>query len=162
MSSSASAKVHYTPAGYHSVTPYLYVDGAAAAIEFYKKAFGAIETVRMPGEDGKIAHAEIRIGDSHIMLADESEQVKAFSPKHYGGAPFSLMVYVEDVDSVFQKAVDAGATVNRPLADQFYGDRTGGVEDPFGHSWYLATHLRDVSPEEMQQAMERMAGVSAS
>lgn len=156
-----SNPVTYIPAGYHTVTPYLYIDGAAEAIEFYKKALGAIETVRMPGANGKIGHAEIRIGDSMIMLADESEQMKAYSPKHYGGVSSSFMVYVEDVDAVFHRAVEAGAAVRRPLADQFYGDRTGGIEDPFGHQWYLATHLRDVSHEEMKQAMEQMAGASA-
>jgi PhnB protein len=156
-----SGKVHYIPDGYHSVTPYLYIDGAAAAIDFYKKAFGAIETVRMSNPDGKIGHAEIKIGDSHVMLADENEPMKIYGPKHYGGVSGSLMVYIEDVDSVFQQAIDAGATVTRPVADQFYGDRTGGLEDPFGHHWYLATHLRDVSPEEMKAAMQAMAGASA-
>lgn len=156
-----SAKVSFIPTGYHSVTPYLYIDGAAQAIEFYKKAFGATEVTRMPGAQGKIGHAELLIGDSHIMLADESEQMKAYSPKHYGGVSISLVVYVENVDAVFARAVDAGATIERPLADQFYGDRTGGVEDPFGHHWYLATHIKDVSPEEMKQAMNSMAGASA-
>ena len=156
-----STPVKYIPDGYHSVTPYLYIDGAAAAIEFYKKAFGAIEVVRMPSPDGKIGHAEIKIGDSHVMLADQNEQVGAYSPKHYGGVPGNLMIYVEDVDSVFKRAVDAGATVKRPLADQFYGDRNGGIEDPFGHQWFISTHIRDVSPEEMKQAMEQMAGASA-
>jgi PhnB protein len=146
------------PDGYSTVTPYLHVDGAAAAIEFYKKALGATEIFRLPGADGKIGHAELQIGTSRIMLADESEQMKAFGPKHYGGASTTFMVYLEDVDAVFNQAVEAGATVTRPLAEQFYGDRTGGVIDPFGHHWYLATHIRDVSPEEMQQAM---AGASA-
>jgi PhnB protein len=152
-----SAPVPYIPAGYHSVTPYLYIDGAAAAIEFYKRAFGAVEVLRMAGAPGKIGHAEIAVGDSRIMLADESEAMKAFGPKHYGGVTCSFMVYVPDVDAVFQQAVVSGATVQRPLADQFYGDRTGGVEDPFGHHWYLATHVRDVSLEEMKQAAEQMA-----
>jgi PhnB protein len=158
---SMSNPVKYIPDGYHSVTPYLYIDGAAAAIDFYKKAFGAIETVRMLSPDGKIGHAEIKIGDSHVMLADQNERVGAYSPKHYGGVPGNLMIYVEDVDSVFKRAVDAGATVNRPLADQFYGDRNGGIEDPFGHHWFISTHIRDVSPEEMKQAMEQMASASA-
>ncbi len=156
-----SDKVHFIPAGYHSVTPYLYIDGAAAAIEFYQRAFGAVETLRMPGANGKIGHAEITIGDSRLMLADESEAMQAFGPKHYGGVSCGFMVYVPDVDAVFQQAVAAGATVWRPLADQFYGDRTAGVVDPFGHHWYLATHLRDVSPEEMKQAMEQPAGAGA-
>jgi PhnB protein len=156
-----SSSVKYIPDGYHTVTPYLYIDGAAAAIEFYKKAFGAIETVRMPGTNGKIGHAEIRIGDSLVMLADQSEQMQAYGPKHYGGVPGNLMIYVEDVDSVFKKAVDAGATVKRPVADQFYGDRNGAVEDPFGHQWFISTHIKDVSPEEMKQAMEQIAGATA-
>jgi PhnB protein len=156
-----SSSVNYIPDGYHSVTPYLYIDGAAAAIEFYKKAFGAIETIRMPGANGKIGHAEIKIGDSTVMLADQSEQMGAYGPKHYGGVSASFMVYVEDVDAIFQRAVDAGGSVKRPLANQFYGDRTGGIEDPFGHQWYLATHIKDVSPEEMKQAMEQMTGASA-
>jgi PhnB protein len=156
----SSAK-SYMPDGYHSVTPYLYIDGAAEAIEFYKRAFGATELYRLPGAEGKIGHAEIKIGDSYIMLADESEPMQAFSPKHYGGVSTSFMVYLPDVDSVFQQAIDAGGSVWRPLADQFYGDRTGGITDPFGHQWYLATHLRDVSPEEMKEAMQSMAGASA-
>jgi PhnB protein len=156
-----SPSVKYIPDGYHSVTPYLYFDGAAKAIEFYKKAFGAIETVRMPMPDGKIGHAEIKIGDSHVMLADQNEKVKAYGPKHYGGVPGSLMVYVEDVDAVFKKAVDAGAKVERPVADQFYGDRNGNIEDPFGHHWCISTHIRDVSPQEMKEAMQQMAGASA-
>jgi len=156
-----SPKVHYIPDGYHTVTPYIYIDGAAAAIEFYKKAFGATEVMRMPNPDGKIGHAEIKIGDSYVMLADQNEQWKAYGPKHYGGVPGNLMVYVEDVDSVFKKAVDAGATVERSVADQFYGDRNGSVIDPFGHHWYIATHIRDVSPEEMKEAMQSMADASA-
>jgi PhnB protein len=147
--------VKFVPDGYHSVTPYLYIDGAAQALDFYTRAFGAIEVLRMPGPDGRISHAEITIGDSRVMLADESEQNKSYGPKHYGGVSSGLMVYVEDVDAVFHAAVAAGATVERPLADQFYGDRTGGVEDPFGHRWYLATHIRDVSLEEMQEAMAK-------
>jgi PhnB protein len=156
-----SGSANYIPDGYHSVTPYLYIDGAAAAIEFYKKAFGATETLRLPGANGKVGHAEIKIGDSTVMLADESEPMGAFGPKHYGGVCASFMVYVPDVDAMFKAAVEAGATVKRPLADQFYGDRTGGIEDPFGHHWYLATHIKDVSPDEMTQAMEQMAGSGA-
>jgi len=156
-----SEPVKYIPQGYSSVTPYLYIDGAAQAIEFYKKALGATEVMRLPGANGKIGHAELQIGSSRIMLADESEQMKAYGPKHYGGVSISLLVYVEDIDTVFQNAVDAGATVLRPVADQFYGDRTGGIEDPFGHHWFLATHIKDVSPEEMQQASEAMASASA-
>jgi PhnB protein len=147
------AKVKPIPDGYHSVTPYLIVNGGAAAIEFYKKAFGAKEQFRMPGPDGKIGHAEIRIGDSMVMLADESQEVGAKAPKSVGGTPVSIVLYVEDVDRVFAQAVAAGAKVERPLADQFYGDRTGGVLDPFGHRWHIATHKEDVSEEEMKRRM---------
>jgi PhnB protein len=146
------------PAGYHSVTPYLIVKGAAAAIEFYKNAFGATEIMRMPEGKGRIMHAEMQIGTSRIMLADESPQMNAYSPEHHNGSPVTLMLYVEDVDAVFAQAVAVGATVDRPLADQFYGDRTGGVTDPFGHKWYLGTHIKDVSPDEMKAAMASMAG----
>jgi PhnB protein len=146
------------PDGYHSVTPYLIVDGAARALEFYKKAFGAEETVRMPGPDGRIGHAEVRIGDSVVMLADENPEAGARSPKTIGGSPITLFVYVDDVDKVFARAVEFGATVQRPLANQFYGDRTGGVIDPFGHVWYLATHIEDVSPDEMKRRMQAQKG----
>jgi PhnB protein len=139
------------PDGYHTATPYLIVKGAAQAIEFYKKAFGATELMRMPQPGGKIGHAEIKIGDSPIMLADESPDVGAHSPQSIGGSPVSIMLYVEDVDRIFSQAVAAGAKVKRPVADQFYGDRTGGIEDPFGHLWYIATHKEDVSPEEMRK-----------
>jgi PhnB protein len=139
------------PDGYHTATPYLIVKGAAEAIEFYKKAFGATELMRMPQPGGKIGHAEIKIGDSPIMLADESPDVGARSPQSIGGSPVSIMLYVEDVDRIFSQAVAAGAKVKRPVADQFYGDRTGGIEDPFGHLWYIATHKEDVSPEEMRK-----------
>ena len=139
------------PDGYHTATPYLIVKGAAQAIDFYKKAFGATELMRMPQPGGKIGHAEIKIGDSPIMLADESPDVGARSPQSIGGSPVSIMLYVEDVDRIFSQAVAAGAKVKRPVADQFYGDRTGGIEDPFGHLWYIATHKEDVSPEEMRK-----------
>jgi PhnB protein len=139
------------PDGYHSVTPYLIVDDAARALEFYKKAFGAKELMRMPKPNGKIGHAEIKVGDSAIMLADESPEVGARSPRSFGGSPVSIFLYVEDVDTTFAKAVDAGGKVQRPVADQFYGDRMGGIEDPFGHAWYIATHVEDVSPEEMKK-----------
>ncbi len=147
-------KVNPIPEGYHSVTPYVVVDGAARAIEFYKQAFGATELFRMDGRDGRVAHAEIKIGDSHVMLGDESPEVGARSPQSYGGSPVSLMLYVEDVDAVVGRAVEAGATLKRPVADQFYGDRTGGIEDPFGHVWYVATHVEDVPPEELQKRAE--------
>ncbi len=156
-----NAPVPYIPDGYHNVTPYLYIDGAAEAIDFYKKAFGATELYRLPGKNGKIGHAELQFGDSRIMLADQSVEMSAYGPKHYGGVSIGLMLYVEDVDAVFQRAIDAGATVWRPLADQFYGDRTGGVEDPYGHHWFLGTHVKDVSPQEMELAMQSMAGASA-
>ncbi len=142
------------PDGYHSVTPYLIIDGAARALDFYRKAFGAEETVRMPGPDGKIGHAEMRIGNSVVMLADQNPEMGAKGPKAYGGSPITLMIYVENVDKVFAQAVAAGATVERPLANQFYGDRTGGIVDPFGHKWYLATHIEDVAPEEMKRRMK--------
>lgn len=139
------------PEGYHSVTPYLIVRGAARALDFYKQAFGAIELLRMEAPDNRIGHAEILIGDSHIMLADEHPEMGAKSPETWGGSPVSLMLYVEDVDRVFDQAVKVGATVERPLADQFYGDRTGGLKDPFGHVWYVATHMEDVPPEELDR-----------
>jgi PhnB protein len=146
-----SNKPKAIPDGYHNVTPYLIVNDAAAAIEFYKKAFGATELMRMPKPNGKIGHAEIRIGDSPIMLADEAPEMDARSPRTFGGSPVSIFLYVDDVDTTFARAVDGGAKVQRPLADQFYGDRTGGVEDPFGHVWYIATHVEDVPPEEMKK-----------
>jgi len=141
------------PQGYHSVTPYLIIKGASAAIDFYKKAFGATELFRMPDPSGKgVAHAEIKIGDSPIMLADEQPQMYR-SPQSLGGTPVSLMLYVEDVDTVFPRAVAAGAKVVKPIADQFYGDRSGTLHDPFGHLWTIATHKKDVSSEEMMAQM---------
>jgi PhnB protein len=139
------------PDGYHNATPYLIVDNAAAAIEFYKTAFGAKELMRMPKPNGKIGHAEIKIGDSPIMLADETPEVGARSPRTIGGSPVSILLYVDDVDTTFGKAVKAGAKVQRPLANQFYGDRTGDIQDPFGHVWHVATHVEDVSPEELKK-----------
>jgi len=144
-------KVKPIPEGYHTATPYLIVKDAARAIEFYKKAFGATELMRMPGPGGKIGHAEIKIGDSPIMLADEVPGMGFRSPESLGGSPISILLYVEDVDVVFSEALAAGAKVQRPVADEFYGDRTGGVTDPFGHVWYIATHKEDVSPEEMKK-----------
>jgi len=139
------------PAGYHSVTPYLMLRDGAAAIEFYKKAFGAKELMRHPGPQGKLMHAEVQIGDSPIMLADEMPEALCLGPKSRGGTTVGIMIYVENVDAVFQQAVAAGAKVLRPLKDQFYGDRSGSVEDPFGHVWTIATHKEDVSPEEMKK-----------
>jgi PhnB protein len=138
------------PEGYHSVTPYLIVKGAAAAISFYQKAFGATELFRMEHE-GKVGHAEIKIGDSPIMLADEAPEMGFTSPREDGGASVSIMLYVDSVDSVFAKAIEAGATELRPVTDQFYGDRSGTLRDPFGHVWNVATHVEDVSPEEMEK-----------
>jgi PhnB protein len=141
------------PEGYETPTAYLIVKGAAAAIDFYKKAFGAKETMRMSNPDGKIGHADLMIGGGHVMLADEAPDMGIRGPEAFGGSPVSLCVYVEDVDRVVARAVSAGATLTRPVADQFYGDRTGGVTDPFGHSWYFMTHVEDVSAEEMEKRM---------
>lgn len=141
------------PENYHAVTPYLIVNGAAQAIDFYKNVFGAQELMRVPGPNGKVGHAELKIGDSIIMLADEHPEMDAHSPQSVGGTPVSLMIYVEDVDHVFKKALAAGAKESRPVKDQFYGDRSGILTDPFGHKWSVATHIEDVSPEEMQRRM---------
>jgi PhnB protein len=142
------------PEGYHTLTPYLFINGAAAAIEFYKKAFGATELFRMNGPDGKVGHAEIKIGDSPIMLADEHPHMGAKSPTTYGGSPVNLMIYVTDVDAVASQAIGAGATVVRPVQNQFYGDRSGCFTDPFGHSWTIATHVEDVPSAELQKRAE--------
>ena len=139
------------PEGYHSVTPYLVVEGAAKAIDFYKRAFGATEVMRMEDPNGRIGHAEIQIGDSHIMLADEYPEMGYRGPQSLGGAAVSLMVYVDDVDSVFKRALGAGAQEAQPLKDQFYGDRSGTLKDPFGHVWTIATHVEDVPPDEMRR-----------
>jgi PhnB protein len=142
--------VKHIPEGYHSITPYLIFKGAAAAIDFYKKAFGATELFRMPDTSGKrVGHAELKIGDSHIMLADESPEMGYLSPQTLGGTPVSILLYVEDVDSTVPRAVAAGAKLVRPIKDQFYGDRSGTLQDPFGHVWTIATHIKDVSAEEM-------------
>jgi PhnB protein len=139
------------PDGYHSVQPYLYFKNSAEAIAFYAKAFGATERMRMPDKNGRIMHAELSIGDSCIMMADENEALGALSPEHYGGAPMTLVLYVEDCDAVYKRALDAGAKSLREPADQFYGDRTAGVTDPFGFHWWIGTHIKDVSMEEMMQ-----------
>lgn len=144
------------PEGYHSVTPYLIIDGATEALEFYKKAFGARETLRLDAPGGKIGHAEIMIGDFHIMLADEMGDMGFKGPKAYGGTPVSLMVYVEDVDFQFQQATKAGAKVLRAVTNQFYGDRNGQLEDPFGHIWTFSTHVEDVSPEEIERRLAKL------
>jgi PhnB protein len=149
-------KVQPIPKGYHTVTPYLIINGAAKAIDFYKKAFGASEIMRMPGPDGKIGHAEIKIGDSPIMMADENPQMGQKSPKALGSTPVSVVLYVEDADKVFNQAVSAGAKSVRPMKDQFYGDRMGTLEDPFGHVWSIGTHVEDVSPQEMKKRMAEL------
>lgn len=138
------------PNGYHSIQPYLMIDGAAAAIEFYKQAFGATERLRMQQKDGRIGHAEIQIGDCCVMLADENAQIGAFAPPHYGGSAVSLLLYTEDCDATYRQALAAGATSEREPADQLYGDRMAGVLDPFGYKWWIATHIQDVSNQELE------------
>jgi PhnB protein len=148
------------PEGYHTATPYLAVDDAAEALEYYKKAFGAKERGRMEAPDGKIGHAEIQIGDSLVMLSDPFPQASTRTPKELGGTTASVFLYVEDVDAFVQKAVDAGATVAMEVADQFWGDRFGTITDPFGHVWSVATHIEDVPPEEMaERAKAAMAAM---
>lgn len=144
------------PDGYHSVTPYLIVKDGARAIEFYKKALGAVELFRMPGPDGKIMHAEVKIGDSPVMLADEFPERGALSPQSIGNTSVGLMVYVPDVDAQFKLAIAAGGKEIYEVKDQFYGDRSGTFVDPFGHKWTIGTHKEDVSPEEMQKRMAAM------
>jgi PhnB protein len=141
------------PEGYHTVTPYLIVNGAAQAIEFYRKAFGATEVMRMPDKTGRIGHAEIRVGDSVIMLADEHLEMGHKGPRTLGGSSVSILLYLPDVDRTFAQAIGCGAKSLRPVADQFYGDRMGTLEDPFGHVWTLGTHIEDVTPEEMRRRM---------
>jgi PhnB protein len=154
--------VHHIPAGYHSVTPYLMVRDATKALAFYRDAFGAEELMRFEGPPGRIAHAEVKIGDSHVMLADENPGEGFVGPQTLGGAGVSLMVYVQDVDATFARAVAAGATARRPVADQFYGDRVGTLADPFGHVWSIATHREDVPPEEMERRMKSMSKEKSS
>jgi PhnB protein len=145
------AKVKHIPDGYHTINPYLSIKGAAAAIEFYKKAFGATEAMRIAQPDGRIGHAELQIGDSRVMLADEFPEMDFRSPLSIGGSPVHIHMYVERVDDVVSRAVAAGAKVVRPVQDQFYGDRTGTVADPYGHAWHVATHTEDVPADEMQK-----------
>jgi len=142
------------PEGYHTVVPYLLVRNAAAAIEYYKKAFGAVEVDRFE-MDGRIGHADLIIGDSHIMLADEHPEIGNVGPETLGGTTFGMALYVDNVDELFQRAIDAGGKVQRPVADQFYGDRTGTLTDPFGHKWSLSTHVEDVTPEEMRRRIAK-------
>ncbi len=145
------------PAGYHTVSPYLAIKNAVEALEFYKKAFGAVETYRLMMPDGRLGHGEIRLGDSMIMLSDEfPEYDGGVSPKTLGGSSVCIHLYVEDVDAVFKKALAAGAKERKAVMDQFYGDRSGQLEDPFGHLWWVATHKEDVSPEEMRKRMQAM------
>jgi PhnB protein len=149
------------PDGYPRVTPYLYVDDGARAIDFYKDVFGATERMRMDAPGGRIGHAELAIGESMIMLADEMPDMGALGPKAVGGTPMSIMVYVEDSDAAFERALKGGAKELRPMQDQFYGDRSGQFEDPFGHRWHVATHIEDVPPEEMsRRAAQAMAGAA--
>jgi len=151
-------KIHHIPAGYHTATPYLIIDGAVRALEFYREAFGASEILRMGAPGGRVGHAEIQIGDSRIMLADEAPQCNARSPQSIGGTPVSLMLYVEDVDATIARAVSHGAKVLIPIENKFYGDRSGTITDPFGHQWTIATHIEDVSPEELQKRAAALFG----
>ena len=152
------ANVKPIPDGYPRVTPYLYIDGAGAAIDFYGAVLGATERMRMGGPDGKVGHAELQIGDSVIMLADEHPDMGIRGPKTIGGTPVAISVYVEDVDAVFERALKEGATELRAVDNQFYGDRSGQFEDPFGHHWSVATHVEDVPPDEMAKRAAAMAG----
>ena len=153
----STGKVQPIPDGYHSATPYLIVDGAAKALDFYRHAFGAAERMRMPAPGGRVGHAEIIIGDSIIMLADEHPEIGAHGPRAYGGTPVSLHLYVPDVDATVQKAVAAGATLVSPVADKFYGDRMGTIDDPFGHRWHVSTHKEDVTPAEIVRRAAAMS-----
>ena len=143
------SKVKAIPDGYHSVQPYIMFQDCAAAIAFYSQAFGAREKFRMPSKEGRIMHAEVEIGDSVVMLADEAPHMDAFSVEHFGGSPVSLMIYTEDCDSMYSQALAAGAHSLREPTDQPYGDRMAGVRDPFGYKWWIATHIKDMSPQEM-------------
>ena len=154
------ADVKPIPEGYHSVTPYLSIKGAVEALEYYKRAFGAVELFRMEHE-GKIGHAEIKIGNSMIMIADEYPQMDFLSPKTLGGSPVGLMIYVDDVDTIFKQAIDAGGVEKKPVQDQFYGDRSGTLTDPYGHVWTVATHKEDVTPEEMEKRVAAHKSASA-
>ena len=151
------SKVPHIPQGYNSITPYLIVKGAAQAIDYYKKVFGATEVFRMDAPDGKVGHAELKIGDSHIMLADENPNMGQghASAATIGASPVSLYLYLPDVDRVVDRAVAAGAKILKPVQDQFYGERSGFIQDPFGHLWGVATHVEDVSPHEMQERAKK-------
>jgi PhnB protein len=148
------------PAGYHSVTPYLIVSGAARALAWYADAFGARELMRLATPQGTVGHAEVQIGDSHVMLADESPEWEAKGPARFGGSPVSLHLYVPDVDATVSRAVAAGAELKRPVEDKFYGDRMGTLLDPFGHIWHISTHIEDVTPDEIERRMTELTGKS--
>jgi PhnB protein len=150
-------KVSYIPKGYNSVTPYLVIKGAAKAIEYYKNVFGATEVVRMDDPSGRVGHAELQIGNSRIMLADENPNMGTRSAESIGASPVSLLVYIPDCDKVVAKAVAGGAKILKPVQDQFYGDRSGFIQDPFGHQWGIATHIEDVSPKEMEERAKKAA-----
>lgn len=150
------SEVSYIPEGYNSVTPYLIIKGAAQAIEYYKNVFGATVAVRMDGPNGLVGHAELQIGNSRIMLADENPQMGYRSAESIGASPVSMYVYLPDCDAVVEKAAAQGAKILKPVADQFYGDRSGFIQDPFGHLWGIATHKEDVSAEEMKERMKKM------
>ena len=157
----STPKVKPIPEGMHSLTPHLICAGAVAAIAFYKKAFNATGDGFLPGPDGKVMHAEIKIGNSSLMLMDEMSEMGAFSPKSLKGSPVTIHLYVDNVDAVVAQAVAAGAKVTMPVADMFWGDRYGQLEDPFGHQWSVATHTRDMSPQEIQEGMAKMGGQQA-
>jgi PhnB protein len=154
----AAKKVRPIPAGYHAVTAYLAVQNGAQALEYYKRAFGAKELLRMPTPQGKVGHAEIKIGDSHVMLADESPDLQFLAPPSRGGTTVQLHLYVPDVDATVKRALAAGGKLTRPVEDKFYGDRAGTIEDPYGHVWYVATHKEDLSPAQMRQRMAKTGG----
>ena len=156
------AAVKPIPEGFHAVTPYLVVDDADKAIAFYKNAFGATEVVRMPGPGGKVMHAEIQIGDSRIMLSSEMSEMGAKSPKAYGGSPASIHLYVKDADAAFKKAIAAGATEQLPVTEMFWGDRFGKVKDPFGYGWSIATHIKDLTPEQIKKGQQEWMAQMAS
>ncbi|HVZ09489.1 VOC family protein [Rhodopila sp.] len=145
------------PAGYHSITPYLVVNGATKALDWYREVFGAREVMRLDAPGGRIGHAEFQIADSRLMIADENPDCDARGPAAFGGSPITLLLYVPDVDAVFAKATAAGAEVKRPPADMFYGDRSATVVDPFGHSWHISTHIEDVSEDEIKRRLAKMA-----
>jgi PhnB protein len=151
-----STKINPIPKGFNTVTPYLIMQNAAAALEFYKKAFNAVEGMRMEQPDGKIGHAEFKIGNSYLMLADEFPDMNFVGPKTLGGSPVSLHLFVDNVDVSFQQAITAGAKEVKPVENQFYGDRLGMLQDPFGHNWTISTHVEDVPPEEIRRRMEAM------